>query len=530
MASSDSVGASLNINQSKDSDVVDNEEAEFEDSLNLSISEHISEEIESNGNATSAEDSIEKAHKLFNPLTDDRKRKLFDIDDDNDDDNGNGDNQNDGVSNTRFDQFDINNADLDTILSGKNIAQHFKIDTNANDTNIETSGSVASLGNSLSSKIDVHKSISGNDDGGVTRNWSIGSVQSAVEVKHSSFDQNEDSAEPSECGTAQHGRQSEHIDKNQEASEAIENEEIDILEQETASKVEHADELDDVILINDQEISIHTLERLQSQPLHSENDRSPAVLTDQNTTSDISDIRNEDNPTTPTKEEGSREDLSSSKSRSQSHSRSASNLLQPSKEASSSQAKEATVERSPSLNNQSDPPQSDATLSNGNEHNDEGHEASDKQKKDSTIETISIDEEITADGVFVESEADKQLQMEEIIVDVVNRLPIKKSAPAIDNGLTATLETELNINLAHMQNRIKELQCITSGRYNVAAILGISSNSTGSRRNSLKDGKDSLKDLPQSGRDSITTNSTEYRTFQEEYLRVSSNSLRLGCK
>lgn len=85
-----------------------------------------------------------------------------------------------------------------------------------------------------------------------------------------------------------------------------------------------------------------------------------------------------------------------------------------------------------------------------------------------------------------------------------------------------SLNNELNINLIHMQNKIKELQDLAAGKYNcvpsIPTVFGATTVSDGfssSRR-------DSLKDQPQSGRDSmsIATNSTEYRTFQEEYFNL----------
>lgn len=150
---------------------------------------------------------------------------------------------------------------------------------------------------------------------------------------------------------------------------------------------------------------------------------------------------------------------------------------------------------------------------------------------------------------LVESNIDKKNEIRKILNEAVDKLPLEKEnrAPnlrdellsvdskylnssqnstttdgtvysafaktAIPFDLDSNFESEFNLNLVDMQNKIKELQNLSIGKY-AALDLPISG-----RRDSLKD---SLKDYPQSGREStsITTNSTEYRPFQDEYFRV----------
>lgn len=526
------IASSSNQNPSKENQnssiiAVDADEDEFEDSLNQSISEHISEEIESNNNVSSVEDSIENP-KNFNQLALDKRRKLFDIDGDNDV----------GHSDFTFGKFNINNDNLDTLLSGEQIAQHFKVD-DVNDTidtrlnrNAAMNLSASSKVESLSSKIDVEQL---SDDGAVaTGNQSLDNVQSEHKVS-----------------------------KELEDSDGVE---VTDVEKEDEQEIDE-NEPDDVILINDHEISIHSLKRLQHQQLVSETEPSPIENTNQNTTSDISDLLNEDNVSS------SKEHQSSIKSTNISETEITKSASEKSKIVNSS---ELTVDEK-----QSNSVGSNTLRGSGKNavnSNDVSLQKTDpvlsENKSKSSIVVLETNDQSMNNKI--ENDAEKQSEMKKIVNETVDKLPLDRrptnlrdellmvemghkrvdsattdgnatdseqrfssivteintsnvaqdnvfSAP-IANQLTDPLfQSELNVNLTHMQNKIKELQNISAGKYSINSVLNLPLDipgPTSSRRNSLKD---SLKDLPQSGRDStsITTNSTEYKTFQDEYLRVS---------
>lgn len=412
------------------------EDDEFEDSLNISISEHISEEVEDESNITSAEDSIEKSKRDF-VLS--KRRQLFDI-------------GNDGEQTTPpddklvFSKFDIDH-DV-ALLSGDNIAQHFKIDdsgpvdepTEKQNTEIDASG-VGVSEYSLSLKITEEKS----SEVAAAENDSVGDAASAIPSN----------ADHEEIG----GRDSDGA----------------------AASVAASGDENDVILINDHEISIHTLKKQQTQqtPSHSASD--PNVSTNQNTTSDISDLLNEN---------------------------------------SASQSKEEIQVKSLS-------------------QSEDGIPEAEAGKSTAVNQSASIVE------MEIETFEEKQQEMKEIINEAVDKLPIDQSlrpthSATVANSATTTdseqpassavteinylnqnrlFENELDVNLLHMQNKIRELQNITAGKYHLNTVLDLPTENLGGSRSR----RDSLKDFPQSGREStsITTNSTEYRTFQEEYLQVS---------
>lgn len=424
MADSNPIAAQSNQNpSSKDNDDKQDDD-EFEDSLNISISEHISEEIENDeSNLTSAEDSIEQSKRDF-VLS--KRRQLFDIGDDEE-----GTKQ--PAAGSAFSKFDIDNDAAD------NIAQHFIVDDNEPPNEPKESPDIEANHHSLSLKITEEKS----SEVEAAENDSVGDAQSAGE------------------------------------SNADQVKELNLHESDGAAAVIIAasgDENDDVILINDHEISIHSLKKQQTQRTDSHSPSDPNVSpVNQNTTSDISDLLNEN---------------------------------------SASQRKDEIQVKSVSQSDD-DPNKPEATTSAAG------------------IESATIDAE-------VETVEEKQREMKEIIHEAVDRLPIDRtfasapsaSAPTTDSEQPVSsavteinyessnrlFESEVDINLLHMQNKIRELQNIAAGKYHLNTVLNLPADGGSSSR------RDSLKDFPQSGREStsITTNSTEYKTFQEEYLQVRS--------
>lgn len=400
---------------SKDNDKQDDDE--FEDSLNISISEHISEEIENDdSNITSAEDSIEKSKRDFGLS---RRRQLFDIGNDDDD-------ALQPREGSMFSKFEI---DID--LSGENIAQHFRVVDNppAN----EPSTGIHVSGHSLSPKITEEKS----SEVEAALDDSVGDAPSAMQ---------------SNAGEDEMGR-----DESDGAAAAASGEE------------------NDVILINDHEVSIHTLKKQQTQQpsVHSVSD--PNASANQNTTSDISDLLNEN---------------------------------------SVSQQKDEIQVKSVS-------------------QSDEDKSKPEAAKLTVVHENASVEREI-------ETIEEKQQEIKEIINEVVDKLPIDKTlapvqAATVANSATTTdseqpastavteigyessnnrlFERELDVNLIHMQEKIRELQNIAAGKYQLDTVLNLPAE--------FQAGPSSR---PQSGREStsITTNSTEYKTFPEEYFQVSS--------
>lgn len=402
---------------SKGNDKQDDDE--FEDSLNISISEHISEEIENDdSNITSAEDSIEKSKR---DLDLSKRRQLFDIGNDDDD-------AIQPREGSMFSKFEI-----DDDLSGENIAQHFRVVDNppANEPSTEINVS----GHSLSLKITEEKS----SEVEAALDYSVGDVPSAMQMQ-------------SIAGEDEMGR-----DESDGAAAAASGEE------------------NDVILINDHEVSIHTLKKQQTQQPSSHSASDPNASANQNTTSDISDLLNEN---------------------------------------SVSQQKDEIQVKSVS-------------------QSDEDKSKLEAAKSTVVIENASIEPEI-------ETIEEKQQEIKEIISKVVDKLPIDKTlapvqAATVAHSATTTdseqpastavteidyesrnnrlFERELDANLIHMQEKIRELQNIAAGKYQLDTVLNLP-----------VDFQAGPSSRPQSGREStsITTNSTEYKTFPEEYFQVSS--------
>lgn len=470
-------------------------EDEFEDSLNVSISEHISEELESNNNLSeAAEDSIDQPVLRFDKFVAEKKRKLFDFEDSDD--------KSDAVDNNgirKFTKFDDKNTNFDELLSGDNIAKHFMVETE-----MSTSHKIREKTDEI--KIDDVASVNINE----------GFVLEDNEIVSAS---------------------SREVEKSKK-SEGIS------VESRHQSNERKSEESNDVILINDHEISLTSLKQLQKQRSKSDTDHS---IANQNTTSDISDLLNEDNA----KEIKSMEDISGSS-------------IHESPLESSKHDSPIDMETNENSNNNNN---DDESNSESEEHikssnksdnieqikdNDENIQmcksvAPDTPIELSIIEEVSADEEESCNRNLNESNSDKKNEIQKIIDETVNKLPLdrekrppnlrdelfslsidSKQLTSSQNSTTTdgtvyntlankdtNFEDELNLNLIHMQNKIKELQNL-----NIAKYVGLDASMSNSRRNSLKD---SLKDFPQSGREtsSLTTNSTEYRPFQDEYFRVS---------
>ncbi|XP_031624937.1 pericentrin isoform X2 [Contarinia nasturtii] len=426
-----------------------NHDDDFEDSLNISISEHISEEIESN---SVADDSIEKTSQQFDQLVAEKKRRLFDFEDNDKSDIVGADGM------RKFSKFDV--ADLlDESLSGDNIAKHFIADVTKRNSVKEPV--------SNQTKCDAFKKAS----------HSLSKVQTSKDLV------NRDSHSASASGSGKSVVKS------------------------------------DVILINDHEISLDSL--LEQQRHRSQSDANSA---NQNTTSDISDLQIED----IIREQRSIEDLSGI-----SVNESSNKLELEAERSKSSSDKMAQSDRN-----------DESTKTDEEEVKKckplEDHESLPEL---SVIEEVSAAEELSSN--HNENAANKKIEIRKIIDETVNRLPLDKEnrppnlnddllsvdskqmtssqnstltdgtvynvfAKMETNPTDAKFQDELNLNLLHMQNKIKELQNIHAGKYSVGYFdLPLLSSS---RRDSLKE----------SGRDStsLTTNSTEYRPFQDEYFRL----------
>lgn len=453
---------------------------DFEDSLNISISEHISEEIESVNNSSAVEDSIEKSAKRFDQMVAEKKRKLFDFEDSDKSDAV----DSDGIR--KFSKFDVGNL-LDDSLSGDNIAKHFMVET-------ETS----SQRNNVNEPIESVSQHTKSDDS------KIADVNEGAAKSSNTVDVDE----------MQKSKENSNVDEIVHVSDS----------HKSANDSRNIDEKNDVILINDHEFSIHSLKELQRQRSRSDIEPNNTNQTAQNTTSDISDLLNED----IAKEQRSIEDLSINElsAKGESHS-------------------EAEVEKSKSSSEK-------VSQSKSESHSDKQEETAENIEKctpmeDQSLPELSVIEEVSAADELSSRHnriSDKKSEIQKIIDDAVNKLPLDKEnrPPNLHDDLlsvgskhsTATektvyqafaktdlsqskFEDELNLNLIHMQNKIKELQNINAGKYSVGLFdLQMLSSS---RRNSLRD---SLKDFPQSGREStsLATNTTEYQPFQDEYFRV----------
>lgn len=469
------------------------DEDDFEDSLNVSISEHISEEIESN---SAVEDSIEKSAPRFDQLVAEKKRKLFDFDDSDKSDAV----DSDGVR--KFSKFDVGNL-LDDSLSGDNIAKHFMAD-------VET---------------DTHRNNSVNE-----RIESVSQRTKSDELKIAAA-VDEGAANPSETTNV-----STHIDEMQNTKDKSNLVELVHLSDSHKSNSDSrkSDVKTDVILINDQEISIHSLKELQEQRSRSDIEPANTNQTNQNTTSDISDLQIEEN----TKDQRSIEDLSGVSIN------------------ESSTRVDSEAERSKSSSDKVSQPKSESQT----EKNEEDSKSDEEIKKCKPVEVdslpeLSVIEEVSAADELssrqhsknIESAADKKKEMQKIINEAVNKLPLdKENRPpnmfddllsvgskhltssqstltdgtvyntiARANPSTVNFEDELKSTLIHLQNRIEEMQNSMPSR-NLANLFELSMVSS-SRRNSL------IHEFPQSGRESssLATNTTEYQPFQDEYFRVS---------
>lgn len=468
---------------------------DFEDSLNASISEHISEEIESINNSSAVDDSIEQPARRFDQLTIEKKRKLFDFDDS--DKSGAADS--DGMR--KFSKFDASN--LDDSLAGDNIAKHFMVDT-------ETS---------------AQRSVN------ERHHSSVSQCIKSDELKIA--DANEGAANSSKTNVSTSSNHIDEMQKSKDYSKLVE-----LVQQSDTHKSANSgnnDDKNDVILINDHEFSIHSLKELQKQrsqsdPIEPNNENQ----TNQNTTSDFSDLQNEDNA----KEQRSIEDLSAvsiNESSGKAESQSSDGDLDRSK-STSIKASHSKSESQSDKNEES--PKVDENIQKCRPIED------DLLPELSVIEEVSAADEQSSNRNAIESSTDKKTEIRKIIEETVNKLPLDKenrppnlnddvvsvdskhlNSSQYSNTTDATMyntlanfEEEVNLNLLHMQNKIKEMHNLNTGKYSASMFeMPIP---IGSRRNSMKD---SLKDFPQSGRESISlaTNSTEYRPFQEEYLRVS---------
>lgn len=488
---------------------------DFEDSLNVSISEHISEEIES---TSAVDDSIEKSPQHFDQLVADKKRKLFDF---NDSDKSDGVDS-DGVR--KFSKFDVENL-LDESLSGDNIAKHFMAD-------VETS---------------------------IQRNSSVNERMANVSQKRTKSDElkiakvNEGAAvvNPSQSTTTATTATNvaTHIDEMQKSKDKSNLVELVNLSDSHKSGSDSRNSKNDVILINDQEISIHSLKELQEQRSRSDIEPNYTQQTNQNTTSDISDLQNEDNA----KEQRSIEDLSGiSINESSAKVESEEIEAEPSKSSSSPSER---VSRSKSESQSQTEKQEESSISDENIKKCKPMDE-DLLPELSVIEEVSATDEQSNRQNIIESVADKKSEMQKIIDETISKLPLDKenrppnlnddllsagskhltssqnstltegtvynTLAKIDSNVVAlNFVDELHLNLINLQNKIKELHNINAGRYS-ASFFDFSMISS-SRRNSL------IQEFPQSGRESssITTNSTEYRPFQDEYSRVSTDHMAI---
>lgn len=447
-------------------------EDEYEDSLNVSISEHISEDIESNNNISNAtEDSIDKPYQQFDRSVVDKKRQLFAFDDSD---------KSDAVGNERSPTFARFRIDED--LSGDNIARHFLAESSHSEQVQATEGekSAEKSGEKSNPKNSPKSSHKSNENSGKTAGPSTSPKES---------EKPKDSSGRHQAGDG---------------------------------KLSHSK---DVILINDHEISIDSLKQQQQQQKRkSDSDQA-------NTTSDISDLMNEDNA----KESRSMEDVAASSAHEAGQS---DNSAKPESDHSKSDSDKIDDE-----NEQED------DIEQTNEYDDIVQKCrpmeTDSIAELSVIDEVSRDDESSGRQRIVESNSDKQNVMRQIIDDTVQRLPIDKEnrapnlrdeLPSIESKYLASspnstttdgtvynafgrsdvnisMSNELSHYLTNIESKIKELHSV-----DLARLLG--NDASNSRRDSLKD---SLKDLPQSSREaiSITTTSTEYRPFQDEYFRVS---------
>lgn len=476
-------------------------EDDFEDSLNVSISEHISEEIESNNNSSAVDDSIERPPMQLTQSLAVKKRQLFDFDDSDRSDTNDGD----GIR--MFSKFNLEES-----LSGENIAKHFTTDS-AEMVAATAIPSHSGVNEPIASQSISQRTIK--SDELKIANANDGAVNTTPAAATA--------ATPFAEATSSSSKTIDDMQKSKDSSNLIE-----VAQQSDSHKSvgdDRANGKNDVILINDHEISIHSLMELQRQ-------RSRTDIANQNTTSDISDLQAEDNA----KEQRSIDDLSMNES---------------SEKVESGAADESDRSKSEKV---SDPKSDSQSEKNEMNDSDENIKKCQRIDDDSSLhEQLSVIEEVSAadeqsNHQLAESNSDKKNEMRKIIDDAVNKLPLDKEnrpPPTADEALSigsrqlgssqnstttdGTVYTafgkpsevpppilpshfgdDFNLNL----NKIKEIQNSigksSAGNYFEYPLL------SSSRR-------DSLKDFAQSGRESssITTNSTEYQGFQDEFTRVS---------
>lgn len=555
-----------------------------EDSLADSISEHI--EIESGDEEDASSNS-----NAINAINQNKRRQLFGIDDED-----------------IAPRFGFHSDNLDNLLSGDNIAQHFKVDDiNANDES------------DADEEEDAHADRESTDEGG--ENVAV-DIHQRSDISIGSKNSSNPKLDEKVTVGGTESLRTNSIRRGEEAggSSAVAGEDH------SQKGAESQD--DDVILINDNEISIKSLKNQQTGEIS-------ATQSNQNTTSDVSDLVNENDD-----ESISVEDLIEQQDRSE---KVEEKVLSEPKEAS-------TFEKSETLSRHSNKPEEMSKHSTGDgEKSDavQSHTSAAKSELKENSQSVvsekvamakraSDNQEIRSiineaiDHLPLDPESDEgspsapDKDIKDIINEAIDSLPIKQCVRISRDSLseipeddeeqltieiieeaenpsdfiatehkhptedpkTSTIFTlksetkmadtpqrdatknynesvnnvtdldnisldtirdldsprvrsdsanlmyanELNINLVHMQNKIKELQDLTAGKYNcmiptpsIFNVAGVSGDGFSSSR------RDSLKDQPQSGRDStsIATDSTEYRTFQEEYFNLTKVGL---CK
>lgn len=507
---------------------------ESKDMSDNSLVESISEHIEIISDGSDDDDEISK-HDPINTAQLDKRRLLFGIDDED-----------------VAPRFNINNDNLDNLLSGDNIAQHFKTATRDDVDNSENEQS--------------HSPVSGGSE------TSVLSKQSDNE---------------------QHRTNSDHE----------ENQNIDNPEQ--------TDQEDDVILFNDNEISIKTLKKMQKQNLASDSNQNTtsdvSELINENTDEPISvndiespeeqDDSDDNREQTKTKHsEGAPKTLDLSENLKNSDQQPSFELSEKisvnSKHSISDKAaiRDIIIDAINKVPMQIDGYDDDDDDDGGD--NDNGDDEDEDDNDDDNNDDDSLEDEpeqeinaiineaidnlqikqcirISRDSLSEIPEDDEELTIEileetENPSDINNMSELKNSQPVpsndvdvhmtsksdkdvgetanndtiisllsvanesldttqndeatrIQSGADRSFETELNANLVHMQNKIKELHDLAAGKSINMPMTPLILNTGGSNSR-----RDSLKDQPQSGRDStsIATNSTEYRTFQEEYANL----------
>lgn len=516
-----------------------------------SVVESISEHIEIGSDASDVDDEDEpfgddgREHMDRDHLN--KRRQLFGIDDEN-----------------MSSKFGMNNDSLDRLLSGDNIAQHFKIENDIDGSN-DITGShdvhLPDVASKNSSRITTNASDMTDELHGAATGWDDNMGGGAAAAATTSTRTNQD-------------------DRRSEKSP----------------------DDDDVILINDNEISIKSLKNLQTKSATRESSA--------NTSSEVSDFMIENNESLSVRdielddsenvERSDERANSASQSRETSdYARTKSNDLSHHSASSSDNVvvkniiNEAIDKLPISIEQQSDQ-MTDRSHDGVIDDEDTGdtdeadrrgavnviiNEAIDslpiKQctriSRDSLSEIAEDDEEMTIeilemnvdqlDAIAIQHTDDAQLAEEPpqmirinmqqsstramdeptaaanptmismISVDEASHITLTNAANCgpttpqrqqLQSGASAFFADEINVNLMHMQNKIKELHDMAAGKYNCmipsTSTFGVSSVGdvfSNSRR-------DSLKDQPQSARDStsITTNSTEYRTFQDEYFNL----------